>query len=60
MAVPEDPQRNPGSRRAAGSVGEGEDIEVLEVTLAEAIAMVDRGKIVDCKTVLLLRLAQFT
>jgi nudix-type nucleoside diphosphatase (YffH/AdpP family) len=42
-----------------GVKGEGEDIEVLEVTLAEAIAMVDRGEIVDAKTVLLLRLAQF-
>jgi nudix-type nucleoside diphosphatase (YffH/AdpP family) len=41
-----------------GVEGEGEDIEVLEVTLAEAIAMVDRGEIVDGKTVLLLRLAQ--
>ena len=40
-----------------GVEGEGEDIEVLEVTLAEAIAMVDRGEIVDGKTVLLLRLA---
>ena len=28
-------------------------------TLAEAIAMVERGEIVDGKTVLLLRLAQF-
>ena len=42
-----------------GVEGEGEDIEVLEVTLAEAIAMVERGEIVDGKTVLLLRLAQF-
>ena len=42
-----------------GVEGEGEDIEVLEMTLAEAIAMVERGEIVDGKTVLLLRLAQF-
>ena len=41
-----------------GVEGEGEDIEVLEVTLAEAIAMVERGEIVDGKTVLLLRLAE--
>ena len=42
-----------------GVEGEGEDIEVLEVTLTDAIAMVERGEIVDGKTVLLLRLAQF-
>jgi nudix-type nucleoside diphosphatase (YffH/AdpP family) len=42
-----------------GVADEGEDIEVVEVTLAEAIAMVERGEIVDGKTVLLLRLAQF-
>jgi nudix-type nucleoside diphosphatase (YffH/AdpP family) len=41
-----------------GLAGEGEDIEVIEVTLAEALAMVERGEIVDGKTVLLLRLAQ--
>jgi nudix-type nucleoside diphosphatase (YffH/AdpP family) len=45
--------------QGGGVAGEGEDIEVLEVTLAEAIAMIDRGEIVDAKTVLLLRLAQF-
>jgi nudix-type nucleoside diphosphatase (YffH/AdpP family) len=42
-----------------GLESEGEDIELVEVTLAEAIAMIDRGEIVDGKTVLLLRLAQF-
>jgi nudix-type nucleoside diphosphatase (YffH/AdpP family) len=41
-----------------GVAGEGEDIEIVEVTFAEAIAMVERGEIVDGKTVLLLRLAQ--
>ena len=41
-----------------GVASEGEDIELVEVTLAEAIAMVERGEIVDAKTVLLLRLAQ--
>jgi nudix-type nucleoside diphosphatase (YffH/AdpP family) len=51
-----------GERVSAGGglAGEGEDIEVVEVTLAEAIAMVERGEVVDGKTVLLLRLAQFT
>ena len=40
-----------------GLAHEGEDIELIEVTLADALAMVDRGEIVDGKTVLLLRLA---
>jgi nudix-type nucleoside diphosphatase (YffH/AdpP family) len=44
--------------RGGGLAGEGEDIEVIEVTLTEALAMVERGEIVDAKTVLLLRLAQ--
>ena len=44
--------------RGGGLAGEGEDIEVIEVTLGEALAMVERGEIVDGKTVLLLRLAQ--
>lgn len=55
-----------GSYRAGARVSdggglesEGEDIELVEVTLAEALAMIDRGEIVDGKTVLLLRLAQF-
>jgi nudix-type nucleoside diphosphatase (YffH/AdpP family) len=49
-----------GDRVSAGGgvASEGEDIELVEVTLAEALAMVDRGEIVDGKTVLLLRLAQ--
>jgi nudix-type nucleoside diphosphatase (YffH/AdpP family) len=42
-----------------GLASEGEDIEVVELALAEAIAMIERGEIVDGKTVLLLRLAQF-
>jgi nudix-type nucleoside diphosphatase (YffH/AdpP family) len=44
--------------QGGGVASEGEDIEIVEVTLAEAIAMVERGEIVDAKTVLLLRLAQ--
>ena len=32
-----------------GVAGEGEDIEIVEVTLAEAIAMVERGEIVDAQ-----------
>jgi nudix-type nucleoside diphosphatase (YffH/AdpP family) len=45
--------------RGGGVESEGEDIEVVEVTLTQALAMVDSGEIVDAKTVLLLRLAQF-
>lgn len=44
--------------RGGGLADEGEDIEVVEVALTEAIDMVDRGEIVDAKTVLLLRSAQ--
>jgi len=44
--------------QGGGVAGEGEDIELIEVTLGEAIAMVERGEIVDAKTVLLLRLAR--
>ena len=36
---------------------EGEDIEVLELPLAEAVAMARRGEIIDMKTVLLLHAA---
>ena len=45
--------------QGGGVASEGEDIEIVEVTLAEAVAMVERGEIVDGKTVLLLLLAQF-
>jgi GDP-mannose pyrophosphatase NudK len=48
------------NRRSAGGglADEGEDIEVIEVALDEAIDMIDRGEIVDAKTVLLLRTVQ--
>jgi nudix-type nucleoside diphosphatase (YffH/AdpP family) len=41
--------------RGGGLRAEGEDIEVLELPLAEAWAMATRGDIVDIKTVLLLQ-----
>ena len=41
-------------RVGAGGGHEGEDIEVVEVTLKDALAMVDRGEIIDAKTILLL------
>jgi hypothetical protein len=37
---------------------EGEQIDVVEVTVAEAVAMVADGRIVDAKTVLLLQTLQ--
>jgi nudix-type nucleoside diphosphatase (YffH/AdpP family) len=40
-----------------GLTDEGEDIEVLELGLDEALAMVERGEIADGKTVLLLQWA---
>jgi nudix-type nucleoside diphosphatase (YffH/AdpP family) len=41
-----------------GHAHEGEDIEVLEPSLDEALAMVERGEIVDMKTILLLQAAK--
>jgi GDP-mannose pyrophosphatase NudK len=41
-----------------GEAHEGEDIEVLEPTLGEAIAMVERGEIRDGKTIMLLYYAR--
>jgi nudix-type nucleoside diphosphatase (YffH/AdpP family) len=41
-----------------GVAGEGEDIEVLEPTLDEALAMVASGEIADAKTIMLLQWAQ--
>jgi nudix-type nucleoside diphosphatase (YffH/AdpP family) len=42
-----------------GVAHEGEDIEVLEVPFSEALAMIDRGEIVDGKTIMLLLYAQW-
>jgi nudix-type nucleoside diphosphatase (YffH/AdpP family) len=44
--------------RGGGVEGEGEDIEVLELDLREALAMGRRGDIVDAKTLLLLGWAE--
>jgi nudix-type nucleoside diphosphatase (YffH/AdpP family) len=38
-----------------GDASEGEDIEVLEMTLSDALALVESGGIIDAKTVLLLQ-----
>lgn len=40
-----------------GHAHEGEDIEVLEPTLSEALAMVQDGRILDAKTIMLLQYA---
>jgi nudix-type nucleoside diphosphatase (YffH/AdpP family) len=48
------------AQRVSGGGGirdEGEDIEVLELPLVDALAMIERGEIVDGKTVLLLQWA---
>jgi hypothetical protein len=34
---------------------EGEDLEVVEVPLAQALEMIERGEIVDGKTIMLLQ-----
>ena len=41
-----------------GAEGEGEDIEVLELPLGDALAMIARGEIVDAKTIILLQMAE--
>jgi hypothetical protein len=41
-----------------GLIAEGEDIEVLEIPLEEALAMVGRGEIMDAKTIMLLQYAK--
>ena len=40
--------------KGGGHADEGEDIEVIEVTLDQALAMIERGEIVDAKTIMLL------
>jgi nudix-type nucleoside diphosphatase (YffH/AdpP family) len=49
-------------RRTAGGgdAGEGEDIEVLELPLETALAMIARGEIQDGKTIILLQYAAMT
>jgi len=45
------------SARGGGLVEDGEDIEVLEVTIRDALTMVDNGRIADGKTIILLQWA---
>jgi nudix-type nucleoside diphosphatase (YffH/AdpP family) len=48
---------SPGDRigLGGGDAHEGEDIEVLELTLDEALGMIERGDIIDGKTIMLLQ-----
>jgi GDP-mannose pyrophosphatase NudK len=46
--------------KGGGLEHEDEDIEVLEPTLDEALAMIGKGEIVDAKTILLLQYAEHT
>ena len=48
---------SPADRVSAGggAEDEGEDIEVLELTLDRALAMIATGEIADAKTVILLQ-----
>lgn len=48
---------DPGDRVTAGGgvVDEGEDIEVVELALDEALAMIRDGRIVDGKTIMMLQ-----
>lgn len=48
-----DPAERPGA--GGGVAEEGEDLEVVEVPLAEALRMIERGEIVDGKTIMLLQ-----
>ncbi len=43
-----------------GLAAEGEDIEVLELPLEEALAMIGRGEIMDAKTIMLLQYAKLS
>ncbi len=42
-------------KAGGGAPGEGEDIEVLEVSSGEALAMMERGEIIDGKTLVALQ-----
>jgi GDP-mannose pyrophosphatase NudK len=44
--------------KGGGLAHEGEDIEILEPTLDEALAMIHTGEIIDMKTILLLHYAK--
>lgn len=49
----------PTDKTAKGGGLDDEDIEVLEPTFGEALAMIDTGMIIDAKTIMLLHYAKF-
>jgi nudix-type nucleoside diphosphatase (YffH/AdpP family) len=53
VAAYDSAKRGPGG----GLAGEGEDIEILELPLDAALAMIVAGEIVDAKTIMLLQWA---
>lgn len=44
--------------QGGGVAGEGEDIEVLEVGINEAVAWINEGRIIDAKSIILIQYAQ--
>lgn len=46
------------SGQGGGLAEEGEDIEVLEVSLMQAVAWIEQGRIIDAKTIMLIQYAQ--
>lgn len=58
FVAPYDPEEQVSD--GGGKEHEGEDIEVLEVPLAEAASMISEGTIQDAKTIMLIQYAQFT
>lgn len=55
FVAPYDPAVRDGE--GGGVADEGEDIEVFQPTLDEALAMIERGEICDAKTIMLLQYA---
>lgn len=58
FVAPYDPEEQVSD--GGGKEHEGEDIEVLEVPLAEAASMISEGTIQDAKTIMLIQYAQLT
>ena len=55
LAASEPRHCSPPICAGGGLADEGDDIEVLELRLDEALAMIERGEIVDGKTIMLLQ-----
>ncbi len=55
FVAPYEPSMRVGA--GGGQAEEGEDIEVIELPLGEALSMIDDGRICDAKTILLLQYA---